>query len=131
MNISEVAKKTNISTDTLRYYERIGLIPPVPRKSSGIRTYDERFVQWIEMIQNLKSIGMPLEKIIDYMALARQGSATSAQRRDLIEEIQDELRQKISSLQSMLSRTNYQLDNYDEILLPQTSELMQHWHTAV
>ena len=131
MNISEVAKKTNISTDTLRYYERIGLIPPVPRKSSGIRIYDERFVQWIKMIQNLKSIGMPLEKIIDYMALARRGSTTSEQRRDLIEEIQSELRQKISSLQSMLSRTNYQLDNYEEILLPQTSELMQHWRAAV
>lgn len=131
MNISEIAKKTNISTDTLRYYERIGLIPPVPRKPNGIRTYDERFVQWIGMIQDLKSLGMPLEKIIDYMALARQGSATSAQRRDLIAEIQSELRQKISALQSMLSRTNYQLDNYDKILLPQTSELMQHWHAAV
>lgn len=70
MTIREVAAKTNMSTDTLRYYERIGLLPPVPRNAAGIRTYDEYFVDFINFIKKLKASGMSLEHIIDYIQLA-------------------------------------------------------------
>ena len=73
MTIREVAAKTNMSTDTLRYYERIGLLPPVPRNAAGIRTYDEYFVDFINFIKNLKASGMSLEHIIDYIQLAKKG----------------------------------------------------------
>lgn len=75
MTIREIAAKTNMSTDTLRYYERIGLLPPVPRNAAGIRNYDEYFVNFINFIKKLKASGMSLEHIIDYIRLAEMGDA--------------------------------------------------------
>ena len=74
MTIGEIAEKTGVSVTTLRYYERIGLLPAVPRNSSGIRVYDESFVSWLELIQNLKIAGMQLEEIIEYIELAKLGA---------------------------------------------------------
>lgn len=66
-----MAEKTNMSADALRYYERIGLLPSVPRNAAGVRVYDEYFVQWIDFIKKLKASGMSLESIIDYIQLAK------------------------------------------------------------
>lgn len=86
MTIREVAAKTNMSTDTLRYYERIGLLPPVPRNAAGIRNYDEYFVNFINFIKKLKASGMSLEHIIDYIRLAEMGDATIQERKKLLAE---------------------------------------------
>ena len=80
MTIKEVAERTGISADTLRYYERMGLIPPVPRTASGTRNYSEEFIDWITFVQQLKGIGMSLEAIVDYLELARQGNGNGFRR---------------------------------------------------
>lgn len=81
MTIKEIAARTGVSADTLRYYERMGIIPAVPRTSGGVRNYDENFVEWVAFIQTLKGAGMSLEAIADYINLARLGEQTCQQRK--------------------------------------------------
>lgn len=124
MTIREIAAKTNMSTDTLRYYERIGLLPPVPRNAAGIRNYDEYFVNFINFIKKLKASGMSLEHIIDYIRLAEMGDATIQERKKLLAEARETLLDKINSLQLGAELADYQLRNYENLLQPETYALL-------
>ena len=124
MTIKEVAEKTGVSADTLRYYERIGLLPAVPRKPNGIRDYDEFFIDWIAFIQDLKSVGMSLEAILDYISLAKLGEVSRKERKQLLVEVQHILLNKIKMLHTMMEKNNYHLEHYDDVLLPKTNKLM-------
>ena len=124
MTIREVAAKTNMSTDTLRYYGRIGLLPPVPRNAAGIRNYDEYFVNFINFIKKLKASGMSLEHIIDYIRLAEMGDATIQERKKLLAEARETLLDKINSLQLVAELADYQLRNYENLLQPETYALL-------
>lgn len=117
-------RKTNMSTDTLRYYERIGLLPPVPRNAAGIRNYDEYFVNFINFIKKLKASGMSLEHIIDYIRLAEMGDATIQERKKLLAEARETLLDKINSLQLVAELADYQLRNYENLLQPETYALL-------
>lgn len=124
MTIREIAAKTNMSTDTLRYYERIGLLPPVPRNAAGIRNYDEYFVNFINFIKKLKASGMSLEHIIDYIRLAEMGDATIQERKKLLAEARETLLDKINRLQLVAELADYQLRNYENLLQPETYALL-------
>lgn len=124
MTIREIAAKTNMSTDTLRYYERIGLLPPVPRNAAGISNYDEYFVNFINFIKKLKASGMSLEHIIDYIRLAEMGDATIQERKKLLAEAREMLLDKINSLQLVAELADYQLRNYENLLQPETYALL-------
>lgn len=124
MTIREIAAKTNMSTDTLRYYERIGLLPPVPRNAAEIRNYDEYFVNFINFIKKLKASGMSLEHIIDYIRLAEMGDATIQERKKLLAEARETLLDKINSLQLVAELADYQLRNYENLLQPETYALL-------
>ena len=124
MTIREIAAKTNMSTDTLRYYERIGLLPPVPRNAAGIRNYDEYFVNFINFIKKLKASGMSLEHIIDYIRLAEMGDATIQERKKLLAEARETLLDKFNSLQLVAELADYQLRNYENLLQPETYALL-------
>lgn len=124
MTIREIAAKTNMSTDTLRYYERIGLLPPVPRNAAGIRNYDEYFVNFINFIKKLKASGMSLEHIIDYIRLAEMGDATIQERKKLLAEARETLLDKINSLQLVAELADYQLRNYENLSQPETYALL-------
>ena len=124
MTIREIAAKTNMSTDTLRYYERIGLLPPVPRNAAGIRNYDEYFVNFINFIKKLKASGMSLEHMIDYIRLAEMGDATIQERKKLLAEARETLLDKINSLQLVAELADYQLRNYENLLQPETYALL-------
>lgn len=124
MTIREIAAKTNMSTDTLRYYERIGLLPPVPRNAAGIRNYDEYFVNFINFIKKLKASGMSLEHIIDYIRLAEMGDATIQERKKLLAEARETLLDKINSLQLVAELADYKLRNYENLLQPETYALL-------
>lgn len=125
MNISKIAVKMNISTDTLRYYERIGLLPPVPRTNGGIRDYNKHFLEWISMIQELKEMGMSLEMIMEYFSLAKLGQITAKERKELIKEVRYSLAEKLQILQQRLKLIDYHLKNYNENLLLRTENLIQ------
>lgn len=124
MTIREIAAKTNMSTDTLRYYGSIGLLPPVPRNAAGIRNYDEYFVNFINFIKKLKASGMSLEHIIDYIRLAEMGDATIQERKKLLAEARETLLDKINSLQLVAELADYQLRNYENLLQPETYALL-------
>lgn len=76
MTIAEVSRMFEISADTLRYYERIGLLPAVPRTSGGIRDYGEKDLGWIAFIKRMRSAGLPIEALIEYVELFQQGDAS-------------------------------------------------------
>ena len=81
MTITDVSKKYGLTPDTLRYYERIGLIPPVPRTKGGVRDYDENSCGWVELMKCMRSAGVQIEALIEYVALSRQGDETVAERK--------------------------------------------------
>ena len=116
MTIAETSKKYGLSADTLRYYERIGNIPPVPRTSGGIRNYDEDSCRWIELMKCLRSAGVQIEALIEYSSLYRQGAGTEERRKAILMEQREQLLGRMSEMQKSLDRLNYKIENYDRIL---------------
>jgi DNA-binding transcriptional MerR regulator len=114
MTIAEVSKKFDISQDTLRYYERIGLIPAVNRTSSGIRDYTEESCRWIELAKCMRSAGVPIEALIEYCALTQQGDSTITARKELLLEERKKILVKIEDMQQTLDRLNYKINRYEE-----------------
>lgn len=130
MTIKEFSARTGVTADTLRYYECMGIIQAVPRKAGGVRVYDENFVEWINFVQTLKASGMSLEAIADYIRLAKLGEATCQQRKNLLAQARELLRQKIEALQNMAQQADYQLMSYDTVLRPRTDSLVSSFATA-
>lgn len=114
MTIAEVSKKYEISADTLRYYERVGLIPPVPRTSGGIRDYDEASCGWIELMKCLRAAGVQIEALVEYTALAQQGDDTQTQRKAILLEQRQQLEARIDEMQRSLDRLNKKIQWYDQ-----------------
>lgn len=126
MTISEVSKKFDITPDTLRYYERIGLIPPVPRNKSGLRDYDDESCRWIEFIKCMRSAGLPIEALSEYVSLFRQGDETINERRKLLIRERDILAQKISDMQDTLKRLDYKISFYERTMEENKCESLLH-----
>lgn len=79
MTIKEVSEKYDISQDTLRYYERVGMIPPVTRTPGGIRNYQDSDTQWVELVKCMRSAGLTVESLIEYVRLYQEGDKTFPQ----------------------------------------------------
>ncbi|MDE7054266.1 MAG: MerR family transcriptional regulator [Oscillospiraceae bacterium] len=116
MTIAEVSKKFGVTADTLRYYERIGILPPVPRTKGGIRDYDEDSCRWIELMKCLRSAGVQIEALTEYSALYRQGDATMERRKEILVEQRAQLEARMGEIQNSLDRLNYKIANYEALL---------------
>lgn len=127
MTIKEAAELTGVSIDNLRYYERIGLIPKVPRTSSGIRDYDEISIRWIEFVIKFKKAGASIESIREYIRLAEIGESTKQERRQILIEIKKNIEMRMKELQECLDITNYKINNYYNVCEPVTKELVDDW----
>lgn len=110
MTIKEVSELTGVSADTLRYYERIGLVPPVPRNGAGIRVYGEHEVNWINFIKVYRSAGVSIESLIEYVRLFLEGDATLAARREILIEERQKLLERMEQMQTALDKLNYKID---------------------
>lgn len=121
--IAEISKKYDLSADTLRYYERIGLIHPVPRNKSGIRDYDETSCGWIELMKCLRKAGVQIEALIEYVKLFQEGEHTAKARKDILIEQRNLLIDRIEDMQQSLERLNYKIDRYDTVILPTLEKL--------
>jgi DNA-binding transcriptional MerR regulator len=117
MHIAQVSEKYKISQDTLRYYERIGLIPPVNRNRGQIRDYTEEDERWVEFVTCMRSAGLSIEVLIEYVALFQQGDKTNETRKALLVEQRDQLAARIRELQKTLDRLNMKIERYDDLLL--------------
>lgn len=125
MTIKEVSKKFDISQDTLRYYERIGLIPHVKRNKSGIRNYTEDDCKWIEFAKCMRGAGLPIEMLIEYLDLFQQGDETIAARKALLIEQRDQLMSRLEEMQKTLERLNSKIDHYEQGLGKKEKELQK------
>ena len=125
MKIAEVSEQYGMSTDTLRYYERVGLIPPVHRNESGIRDYNELDLIRVDFIKCMRSAGLPVEVLIEYMGLVQQGDKTIEARKEILVEQRDLLASKMEEMQKTLDRLNYKIDVYEKALLKKEQEMVQ------
>ena len=130
MTIKEASQRTGISIDNLRYYERIGLIPEVPRTESGIRNYDEMSISWIEFAMRFKKAGVSLEAIREYIQLAVQGLSTKEARLEILLETKAVLEKKMYEIQETLDVVNYKIDTYEQKCEPITNELIALWKAS-
>ena len=117
MKIAEVSERYGISSDTLRYYERIGLIPPVNRNESGIRDYNELDLRRVEFIKCMRSAGLPVEVLIEYVGLYQQGDQTIEARKEILKEQREILAAKIAEMQKTLDLLDYKIAGYEKAVL--------------
>lgn len=113
MTIAEVSKKYHITPDTLRYYEKIGLIPSVPRTKSGIRNYDEESCRWVELMKCMRSAGVQIDALAEYVALCQRGGDTAAARKAILVEQRTKLEERMADMQRSLDRLNQKISMYD------------------
>lgn len=123
MTIAEVAKKFDLTADTLRYYERMGLIPGVRRTSGGIRNYQEEDCRWIEFIKCMRGAGLPVETLIEYVRLFQMGDETFEARKALLIEQRNALAARVAEMQATLERLNKKVERYEKTLVPIENEL--------
>jgi DNA-binding transcriptional MerR regulator len=123
MTISEVSEKFSITKDTLRYYERIGLIPYVGRSKSKIRDYTDEDCNWIEFIKCMRNAGLPIEVLKDYVRLFLQGDDTIEARKNLFIEQRKYLIEKIENMKKTLERLDYKISVYENIIVEKEKSL--------
>lgn len=123
MTIAEVSKKYGLTADTLRYYERIGLLPPVNRSSGGNRDYTDENCRWVSFIKCMRNAGLSIELLIEYVALFQQGSKTSGARKGLLLEQRKQIVEKIEELQGTLSYLDAKISGYEECMQKCEEEL--------
>lgn len=123
MTIAEVSQKYDISADTLRYYERIGLIPPVPRTRGGLRDYGEESCGWIQLMKCMRAAGVQIEALIEYVDLFQQGDATLDARKALLVEQRDQLVSRMAEMQASLDLLNQKIDRYEQGMMTAEQQL--------
>jgi DNA-binding transcriptional MerR regulator len=112
MKIGELARRSGLSAHTIRYYERIGLLPYADRDRSGQRDYDASILTWIEFLGRLKATGMPIREMLRYAALRTGGAGTEAERRQLLERHRERVRTSIAELQASLLVLDAKIASY-------------------
>ena len=123
MRITEVSEKYGLSVDTLRYYERVGLIPSVNRNKSGIRDYTEEDCRWVEFIKCMRKAGLPIEILIEYISLFQQGDETVVARKELLIEQRNVLISKMEEMKKTIERLNLKIERYEQTVIEKEKEL--------
>lgn len=113
MTIKDISKEYKITQDTLRYYERVGMIPPVTRTAGGIRDYQEEDLKWVQLAICMRSAGLPVEVMIDYVRLYREGDKTIPARLQLLSEQREVLLEQRRQIDETLNRLNYKIERYE------------------
>ena len=117
MTIAEVCRMFNLSADTLRYYEKVGLLPAVGRTNGGIRNYTEYDCGWVEFIKCMRSAGVQVESLVEYVRLFEKGEAAET-RKQILESERTRLGEKIAELQTAYDRLNMKIERYEKDIIP-------------
>jgi DNA-binding transcriptional MerR regulator len=125
MKIAEVSEQYNISSDTLRYYERVGLIPPVNRSENGIRDYNELDLRRVEFIKCMRSAGLPIEVLIEYVGLVQQGDKTIDARKEILKEQRQLLAVRMREMQKTLDILDHKIEVYEKAVLKKEKGMLQ------
>lgn len=124
MKIAEVSERYGMSSDTLRYYERIGLIQPVNRNVSGIRDYVDVDIRRVEFIKCMRSAGLPIEVLIEYVGLVQQGDRTIEARKDILIEQRELLAVRMKEMQKTLDILDHKIEVYENAVLTKEKEII-------
>ena len=124
MKIAEVSERYSISLDTLRYYERVGLLPPVNRNENGIRDYSELDLRRVEFVKCMRRAGLPVEVLIEYVALVQQGDKTIEARKEIMIEQRKQLLARMNEMQKTLDLLEYKINVYENAVLEREKELL-------
>lgn len=114
MLIKDVCKQYNITADTLRYYEQVGVIPKVSRTKGGIRDFSEEDLKWVENAICMRSAGVPVELVAEYVRLFQLGDETFEKRCNLLKEAREKVLEARKKYDDALNRLNYKIDKYEE-----------------
>lgn len=125
-SISEVAKMLNVSTYTIRYYDKEGLFPLVKRVN-GIRVFEDKDFPWLRMLNCLKNLNMPIKKIKEYVDLALKGDKTLKERYDLILEQEENIEKQIKELKYYKKQIDFKKAYYEKALEAGTEEAVKDW----
>lgn len=123
MTINEVSKQYDLTPDTLRYYERVGIIPKVRRGSGGNRDYSEADCRWVDFAKCMRSAGIQVEALVAYMALFQGGDKTIDARKAILCQAQKALKERIEKMTATLEKLTYKIDNYEQVLVAAEDQL--------
>jgi DNA-binding transcriptional MerR regulator len=126
MKIGQLVRRSGLTAHTIRYYERIGLLPYADRDQSGQRDYDQSILTWIEFLGHLKATGMPIREMLHYAALREAGPATEAGRRELLEQHRVRVRVQLAELSECLLVLDAKIAGYAG-----TSKRMKEYDAAL
>ena len=124
MKIAEVSETYGLSVDTLRYYERVGLIPPVNRNESGIREYNELDLRRVDFIKCMRSAGLPIEVLIEYVRLVQRGDKTIEARKEILIQQRELLMARMSEMQKTLDILNHKIELYENAVLKREKQMI-------
>ncbi len=111
--------------DTLRYYERVGLIPPVHRNDGGIRDYNELDLRRVDFIKCMRGAGLPVEVLIEYIALVQRGDKTIEARRKILIEQRELLVARMKEMQKTLDLLDHKIEVYENAVLKKEQAMIQ------
>lgn len=114
-SIARAAARSGLSIDTLRYYERIGLVEPPARDSGGRRDYSDDDLTWLEFLTRLRTTGMPIRMMREYAQLRHRGTGTAARRRQILVDHRTGVRERIAELRACLDVLDCKIDNYEQV----------------
>lgn len=114
-SIAQAARSSGLSIDTLRYYERIGLIDPPARDSGGRRAYSDEDLGWLAFVTRLRTTGMPIRKMREFAQLRHRGDVSASRRRQILVDHRADVRARIAELQSCLEVLDYKIDHYEVV----------------
>ena len=121
MTIKSTSEKYGVTEHTLRYYEKIGMIPPVTRNNSGIRDYKDEDLEWVELVLCMRNAGLPVKVLVEYLRLYQLGDSTIMDRLQLLLSQQQELLEQKKNIDASLKKLNYKISRYE--LAVQTGKL--------
>ncbi|EAE3012518.1 MerR family transcriptional regulator [Listeria monocytogenes] len=115
MNIKQAADMFGLTVDTLRYYERVGVIPTVHRNESGYRDYKTSDLNWVYLVKNLRNAGLSVESLIEFATLAQlreTQNVEAAQKQVLVDQLK-ELDEKLAEMKKVRELLVYKIESYD------------------
>ena len=124
-SIGEAAQRMHLSAPTLRYYDKEGLLPFVDRSAGGARMFKESDFEWLRLIECLKSTGMPIRDIKQFIDWYMEGDTTLPQRRDMFYERKRAVEAQIEMLQATLDMIDYKCWYYDTAVAAGSSRALQ------
>ncbi|MGM0215801.1 MerR family transcriptional regulator [Enterococcus sp. AZ109] len=125
MNIKEASQKLGLSADTIRYYEKVGMIPPVNRRNNGIRDFTEADLCWLTFAKEMRSSGLSIEASIKYIQLFNTGGDdTITQRKEILLEQRQLMQEKMQELEASIHALDLRVTNIEALESTSTDDLL-------